>query len=97
MSFRNTMYVIPQRVIPQRSLDLFLFISIFFFINVMVIWSMQKNINFMKIELLFFLLSGKNDVLRCGMTQELSAKNQWAISRKNDYAISFFISVCYDC
>ena len=29
----------------------------------------------MKIELLFFLLSGKNDVLRCGMTQELSAKN----------------------
>ena len=34
---------------------------------------MQKNINFMKIELLFFLLSEKIDVLRCGMTQELSA------------------------
>ena len=47
---------------------------------------MQKNINFMKIELLFFVLSEKNDVLRCGMTQELSAKNPRFMRLMGDFS-----------
>ena len=52
----------------------------------------------MKIELLFFLLSGKNDVLRCGMTQELSAKNPRFMRLMGDFSkkriCHFFFHKC---
>ena len=60
---------------------------------------MQKNINFMKIELLFFLLSGEKMMFCVAeMTQELSAKKpsihetNGRFSRKNEYICHFFFS-----
>ena len=57
MSFRNTL---SFRNMSFRNARLGYFLSIcqtFFFTVVKIIWSVQKNINFMNLELFFFLLS----------------------------------------